>query len=62
MTRLEAACQRALTFKACSYRSVDSIPKTGLDRQMPMMMADKEKSGTAPAPVHTNIRGGGYYH
>lgn len=62
-SRLEAACQRALAFKTCSYRSVDSILKTGLDRQMPMV-AEKEKSGkaSAPAPVHPNIRGGDYYH
>ncbi|OIJ73042.1 MAG: integrase [Deltaproteobacteria bacterium GWC2_55_46] len=58
--RLEAACQRALTFKTCSYRSMDSILKTGLDKQMPMMAEDKKK--TVPAPVHQNIRGGNYYH
>src|SRR5262247_1642003 len=31
--RLEAACQRALTLGACSYKSLESILKHGLDRR-----------------------------
>jgi len=57
--RLEAACERALTIGAVSYRSVESILKSGLDRQ-------RELPGSEPAPPgpgeHENIRGPGYYH
>jgi transposase len=54
--RVEAACQRALAVRAFSYRSVESILKSGLDRQ--------------PLPAqrpfrihrrHDNLRGAGYY-
>ncbi len=54
--RLEAACARALLVGATSYRSVESILRTGLDRgPLP-----------APRPVspprrHENVRGPGYY-
>jgi transposase len=54
--RLEAACGRALTAGARSYRHVAAILKRGLDRVPP---------GTppaAPAVVHENIRGPEYYH
>jgi transposase len=56
--RLEAACRRALTLNACSYRSLKSMLKTGLDRQ-PLQ---------PPAPpalhsqTHANVRGADYYH
>ena len=55
--RLEAACKRALAMNACSYRSIQSILKTGLDRQ---------KLDTAEIPAiyqetHTNVRGAAYY-
>lgn len=55
--RLEAACRRALTIGACSYKSLESILKQGLE--------------THPLPVkphsplireHANIRGPQYYH
>lgn len=54
--RLEAACSRALRLEALSYRSINSILKSGLDRQsMP----------AAPPPTtpinHDNIRGSEYY-
>ena len=54
--RLEAACRRALAVKAFSCRSVESILKTGLDRQ----------SLPSPAPAtayraHDNVRGATYY-
>jgi transposase len=54
--RLEAACARALRFDACSYRSVESILKTGLDRTEP--------SEPVPAvePIeHANMRGPDYF-
>ncbi len=54
--RLEAACARALAVGALSYRSVDSILRTGLDG-VPL---------PGPPPVratrsHPNVRGPGYY-
>lgn len=54
--RLEAACQRALAIGATTYKSIQSILKTGLDqRPLPARSA-------APDPIkHTNIRGPGYY-
>ena len=51
--RLERACQRALRYGACSYRSVASILKHGLE--------DRPEEKPTPAPVHDNIRGGDYY-
>ena len=53
--RLEAACARALTAGARSYRHVDAILKRGLDRT-------PDASATAPVPTQDNIRGRGYYH
>ena len=55
--RLEAACARAQTIRAPSYRSVKSILKCGLDRQ------DTARPGgaAAPMPSHDNVRGPGYY-
>ena len=54
--RLEAACRRALTIGACSYKSIESILKNGLDR------APLPASPPAPAPLrHANIRGPEYY-
>ncbi|MGI8777562.1 MAG: IS21 family transposase, partial [Acidimicrobiales bacterium] len=55
--RLEAACARALAIRAHSYRSVESILRTGLDRK-PLPAA----AAPAPAhPDHDNLRGPGYY-
>jgi len=54
--RVEAACQRALAVRAFSYRSVESILKTGLDRQP--LHAER------PARLHRhhqNLRGPDYY-
>ena len=50
--RLEAACRRALTLGACSYKSMESILKKGLDRQPLPQQPDVMAS-----PSHPNIRG-----
>ena len=55
--RLEAACARAYFFKTHSYRSVESILKTGLDSQ-PLTPPTQTPS---PAIEHDNIRGSEAY-
>ena len=55
--RLEAACERALLIHSPSYRSVTSILKQGLDTQPP-----PEDDAQGELPLHTNVRGPGYYH
>jgi transposase len=55
--RLEAACTRALALRAFSYRSVESILRSGLDRQpLPAVAV----STTTPR-LHDHVRGAGYY-
>jgi transposase len=54
--RLAAACQRALALGACSYKSIESILKHGLDRS-PV----PEQPGAPVRPRHPNIRGPQYY-
>ncbi len=54
--RLEPAAARALAIGAHSYRSVESILRTGLDRQP---LPDAAPAG--PARRHENVRGGTYY-
>ena len=54
--RLEAACVRALAARAHSYRSVESILRTGLD-QKPL---PAEGPGLSH-PDHDNVRGPDYY-
>jgi transposase len=56
--RAEAACARALHLRAYSYRSVESILRTGLDRQ-PLPGQAPE---LPPHPAHANVRGPGYYN
>jgi hypothetical protein len=52
---LEAACQRAIAIRGCSYQSIRSILEKGLDGQpLPNRI-------TAPEIKHKNIRGKGYY-
>jgi transposase len=52
--RVEAAANRALAIRACSYQSVKSILSKGLDaRPLP--------TRTLPAPAHANVRGADYY-
>ena len=54
--RVEAACERALAVRAHSYRSVESILRTGLDRQpLPGDSPDRAH------PDHDNVRGADYY-
>ena len=56
--RLEAACTRALHIGAPLFRSVDSILKSGVDRQ-PLPAADAPRPAVA---AHENVRGADYYH
>jgi transposase len=55
--RLEAACRRALTLGACSYKSIESILRQGLDRK-----ALPEQQELELSIAHENIRGADYYH
>ncbi len=55
--RLEAACGRAFTVGARSYRHVDAILKNGLDR-VPVEPEPPEP----PSTEHENVRGKKYYH
>ena len=54
--RVEAACGRALLLKAYSYKSVESILKTNLDKQ-----EWPESVSTEKPIIHYNIRGREYY-
>jgi transposase len=54
--RLNAACARALAYKAISYKSLESILKSGLD-QVDVEEPVNQKAITS----HENIRGAGYY-
>ena len=55
--RLEAACGRALIIGAVSFRSVESILKTGLDNKPIPSLNDQAE------PIqHHNIRGADYFH
>jgi transposase len=53
--RVDAACARALTARALSYRSVESILRHGLDAE-PL-----ERPVLRPHPRHANLRGATYY-
>lgn len=55
--RLEAASRRAVAIGACSYKSVESILKNGLDKK-PLPATTIE----SPAIDHDNLRGPDYYH
>jgi len=57
--RLEAACDRALSIGSISYRAVNSILKTGMDR-LPDP-SDAEPQLDLPID-HANVRGPDYYH
>ena len=56
--RLEAACHRAVHVNALSYRSIQSILKTGMDKHP--LRSDSPQ--TTPLPLHANVRGPTYYH
>jgi transposase len=53
--RLEAACARAVAIKNPTYKSVDAILKTGLDK---VTLAEEVEAKTV---IHENIRGGAYF-
>ena len=55
--RLEAACARAMSIGSPTYRSVNSILASGLDRQ-----AVPAERPQASLPSHDNVRGPEYYH
>ncbi len=55
--RLEAACRRALKLGCCTYKSIESILRQGLDRQ-----AGPEQQQLDLSLEHDNIRGSDYYH
>jgi len=57
--RLEAACARALVFKAYSYKNVESILKNGLDQQP--LEAFLSSPIHFPRLKHENLRGKQYY-
>jgi transposase len=54
--RLEKACERALTIKGVSYRSIKSILEHNLDQHPLPLQID-----LLPV-VHENIRGSNYYN
>jgi transposase len=54
--RLEAASQRAVQLQVCSYQSLKSILKRGLDRQTTLAL-ESDRSG----PKHENVRGAHYF-
>ncbi|HEX9291189.1 MAG TPA: IS21 family transposase, partial [Anaeromyxobacteraceae bacterium] len=56
--RLEAACARAFSVRARSYRHVESILKNNLDR----IPAPAKPPAAGPPADHENIRGGDYYN
>lgn len=56
--RLECACRRALYLDACTYKSIDSILKNGLDREP---LPDTVPEGLLPED-HENLRGSRYYN
>jgi len=55
--RLEAACQRALALGACSYKSLESILRQGLEK-LPL----SQQNLPLLPDEHINLRGPGYYH
>jgi transposase len=55
--RLEAACARAMSIRSPTYRSVNSILTSGMDRQ-PLPAKPTQTS----LPLHENVRGPDYYH
>jgi transposase len=60
--RLEAACARAQSIRAPTYRSINSILASGLDRQPTPQQHEAAASAQATLPLHENVRGPDYYH
>jgi transposase len=58
LSRVDAACRRALALHVCSYRSIKSILKTGKDREA---LPGEKPVVTACNSHHQNIRGRDYY-
>ena len=56
--RLEAACARALAIDAPTYRSVEAILRSGLDRQP---LPAPSPTVHLPRREHANVRGPAYY-
>ena len=56
--RLEAACARALAFRAYSYKNVESILKNGLDQQSLDVSSPQPRLARLE---HENLRGRKYY-
>ncbi len=54
--RLEAACRRAMALGTCSYKSIESILRKGLDHK-PL----PQQQELALSLEHDNIRGVDYY-
>ncbi len=59
--RLENASIRALHFGAIRYKNIESILKSGLDKQ-PLPLPASESTAANPTRLHDNIRGSKYYH
>jgi transposase len=57
LDRLEAAAARALKRNACSYQSIKSILRNGLDRQAELLPPPER-----PPLFHSNIRGNDYFN
>ena len=55
--RLDAACYRALHVNAVTYRSIESMLKTGMDKK-PLIL----DSAQTTLPLHENVRGPTYFH
>ena len=55
--RLESACARAVHSRIASYKSIQSILKNGLDRQL----INPEAPSKAHKVTHINVRGSEYY-
>jgi transposase len=56
--RVDAACRRALALNVCSYRSIQSILKTGMDREP---LPGEQPTVPVCSRHHDNVRGGSYY-
>jgi len=56
--RIEAAAERALKYNTCSYKSVRAILAAGLDSHQDTEQPPRQTT----LPMHSNIRGGEYYH